>query len=149
MNRHRAPLFQSTTTVCAALALSLLCSSCSSLKFWCWGCSSEQPARLHHIVLIWLKLPGNPTHRSHLIEVSESFAAIPGVKSVAVGEPLLSNREIVDDSFDVAIELTFEDKHALQSYLDHPDHLRVVEASLKPLADRIVVYDFVEPLPSY
>ncbi len=149
MNRYRASLFPSTSAICAAVVLSLLCSSCSSLKFWCWGCGDNEPARLHHIVLVWLKLPGNPTHRSHLIKVSESFAAIPGVKSVAVGEPLLSDREIVDDSFDIAIDLTFEDKHALQSYLNHPDHLRAVEVSLKPLADRIVVYDFVTPFPSY
>jgi len=119
------------------------------VKFWCWGCQAEDPARLHHIVLVWLKLPGNPTHRSHLIEVSQSFASIPGVKSVSVGEPVHSDREIVDDSFDVAIDLTFDDKQSLQNYLDHPDHLRAVEVSLKPLAERIVVYDFIAPLPDY
>lgn len=146
MNRHRASLFQPTTTVCALLALTLLCSSCSSLNFWRWGSSTEEPARLHRVVLIWLKLPGNPTHRSHLIEVSQSFAAIPGVKSVAVGEPLLSKREIVDDSFDVAISIGFADRQALQSYLNHPDYLRAVEVSVKPLADRIVAYDFVTPI---
>jgi hypothetical protein len=147
MNRRPA-IFRRTLIAFALLAISASQPACSSLKFWCWGCGdggSDDDAQLYHIVLMWQKLPGNPTHRKQLIDAGQQFAKIPGVKSVRTGRAVLSDRDIVDDSFDVAFVLSFEDKAALQNYLDHPDHLQAVTGTLQPLVDKIVVYDFIEP----
>lgn len=60
--------------------------------------------------------------------------------SVNAGRSLFSNRDVVDHSFDVGLDITFETSEDLQYYLTHPDHLRFVE-EIKPLVKRIVVYD--------
>ena len=146
---NRCPAISRRILIATTLiALAASQPGCSSMKFWCWGCnddSSDNDAQLHHIVLLWQKLPGNPTHRKQLIEASQAFADIPGVKSVHAGRAVLSERDMVDDSFDVAIVLSFKDKAALQHYLDHPDHQQAVTDTLQPLVDKIVVYDFIEP----
>jgi hypothetical protein len=146
MNGHPA-ISHRISAIFFLLAMALSQPSCSSLKFWCWGCgdNSEEGAQVHHIVLLWQKLPGNPTHRKQLIEACQEFAKIPGVKGVRVGRSVLSNREVVDDSFDVALVLSFNDKYALQSYIDHPDHQQAMKDTLEPLVQKIVVYDFIEP----
>ena len=64
---------------------------------------------------------------------------------VRVGEVVPSGRDIVDDSFDVGILLSFADAERMQAYIEHPDHRRAVRQVLLPLVERILVYDFVEP----
>ena len=113
------------------------------------GCSSRlsrpiSGERVNHIVLCWLKEPGNITHRQKIIEVSESFRKIERVVEVRVGEVIPSDREIVDDSFDVGIFISLANSDAMNGYLNHPIHTKAVEEVLRPLARKIVVYDFVE-----
>jgi hypothetical protein len=99
-------------------------------------------SRISHVVLCWLKDPGNQDHRQQIIDVSKSFSEIPSVRSVHVGTALSSDRAIVDDSFDVAIYLTFDSKENLQAYLGHPKHVAAKENVLMPLVKKVVVYDF-------
>ena len=70
------------------------------------GCTSiqqtEREQAIQHVVLCWLKEPGNAAHRARIMEVSKTFRSIPGVLEVRVGEVIASDRAIVDDSFDVA-----------------------------------------------
>ena len=111
------------------------------------GCSSIEPAHdhaLHHVVLCWLKEPGNARHRQQIVEVSKSFRDIPGVLEVRAGQVVSSDREIVDDSFDVAILVIVPDRKRLAEYLDHPVHQKAKKDILIPLVDKIVVYDFKE-----
>lgn len=95
-----------------------------------------------HTVLCWLKEPGNSNHRQTIMETSRSLQAIPGVISISVGEPLKSDREIVDDSFDVAVTLTFANTDDLQAYVTHPMHLDAVNNVLNPLVEKLIVYDY-------
>ena len=97
---------------------------------------------LEHIVIVWLKEPGNRASRERIIEASEVLAAIPGVVALKSGSVVTSDRPIVDSSFDVALIITLENEAALQAYLTHPLHLTLVEETLKPLVERIRVYDF-------
>jgi len=97
---------------------------------------------LEHIVIVWLKEPGNRAARERIIEASEVLTAIPGVVSLKSGSVVTSDRPIVDSSFDVALIITLVDAAALQAYLTHPLHLILVEETLKPLVERIQVYDF-------
>jgi hypothetical protein len=50
----------------------------------------------------------------------------------------------VDDSFDVAISVTFADQEAMRAYLAHPLHQRARDEILLPMVEKIVVYDFQE-----
>jgi len=111
------------------------------------GCASVREARrpvVHHIVLCWLKEPGNAEHRRQIVEASRSFRQIPGVLDVRAGEAIESDRDIVDDSFDVAIVLAFADTERLAEYLAHPVHQKAKHDVLLPIVERIVVYDFRE-----
>ena len=100
--------------------------------------------RVNHIVLCWLKEPGNIAHREKIIEVSESFRKIPKVLEVRVGQVIPSDRKIVDDSFDVGIYISLADNEDMNAYLNHPHHTKAVKEVLRPFASKIVVYDFVE-----
>jgi len=80
--------------------------------------------------------------RRSIIVASKSFGDIPGVVDVHAGSVLPSRRQIVDDSFDVAIIITFANEQAMHAYLDHPTHKDAVEHIIRPLVRKIVVYDF-------
>ena len=113
-----------------------------------FGCvskhQSERERALSHVVLCWLKEPGNTDHRNQIIEVSKTFRKIPGVLEVRVGKVIESDRAIVDDSFDVGILVTVSDVERLQEYLDHPIHQNAKRNVLLPLLEKVVVYDFQE-----
>jgi hypothetical protein len=97
-----------------------------------------------HVVVCWLKSPGDEEARQKIIDVSRSFDEIPGVVKVAAGRAIPSDRPVVDDSFDVAIVMAFRDERALRAYNDHPAHKKAVEGTLKPLVGKLVIYDFLD-----
>jgi hypothetical protein len=99
---------------------------------------------LTHIVLCWLKEPGNFEHRNQIIDMTDSFNAIPGVLTARAGNPIMSDREIVDDSFDVGIIIEVKDVVDLKKYLDHPIHQKAKKEVLVPLVERVLVYDFAK-----
>jgi hypothetical protein len=97
---------------------------------------------IEHIVIVWLKDAGNSEQRRRIIAESEVLRQIPGVIGLRAGEMVPGERAIVDSTFDVALIVSFTDPGALQAYLTHPLHVQLVEETLKPLVDRIRVYDF-------
>ena len=121
------------------IGLILLCS---------FGCITVQQVEneraIQHVVLCWLKEPGNAEHRNQIIEVSKTFRKIPGVLEVRVGKVIESDRSIVDDSFDVGILVTVSNVERLQEYLDHPIHQKAKQDVLLPLLEKVIVYDFKE-----
>jgi len=103
---------------------------------------SERKQALSHVVLCWLKEPGNTEHRNQIINISRTFKKIPGVLEVRAGEVISSDRPIVDDSFDVGILVIVPDAKRLQEYLDHPIHQEAKRDILLPLVEKVLVYDF-------
>lgn len=97
---------------------------------------------IQHVVVVWLKEPGNEEARQKVIEITYSFKEIPGVLAVSAGSVVPSARAVVDDSFDVALVITFTDEQAYVDYLPHPLHRQAVEEVIRPLVERFVVYDF-------
>ncbi len=111
------------------------------------GCVSTEYVQQHeskivHIVLIWLNEPKNTNHLAEVIKTTRALQEIPEIEEIRVGESISSERPIVDDSFDVALFMVFDSKAALEAYLVHPKHKAAVKAVLRPLASRILVYDF-------
>lgn len=100
---------------------------------------------IHHVVICWLKAPGDAEARAAVIEASRTLEAIPGVQRVQAGEVVPSERSVVDSSFDVGLVITVDDADALASYIEHPIHQKALETTIKPLVERYIVYDLRAP----
>ncbi len=99
-------------------------------------------SRIVHVVLVWLKEPGNQEHRAQVIEATRRFAEIPGIEEIRVGQPISSQRSMVDNSYDIGLYMTFVSTAALDTYLAHPVHKNAQRSVLRPLVSKVVVYDF-------
>lgn len=123
----------------ASLLTSALLTSCAQFGYQ----RTPKAGEIEHVVLVWLKDHGNSSQRDKMIAVTRSFQKdIPGIVSISAGDVLPSDRPIVDDSFDMGLVVRFENKAALDAYEKHPVHVKAVKEILKPLAGRIVVYDY-------
>ncbi|MDX2226545.1 MAG: Dabb family protein [Verrucomicrobiae bacterium] len=125
--------------VAGLLGLTLLClNACQSA-----GTRVSGPAHtpVQHVVVCWLKRPGDPRDIKAISDRTRALSRIPGVISVHTGRPVPSDRPQVDDSFDVAMVMVFEDEQALRAYAAHPLHKKAVREVLQPLVERFVVYD--------
>jgi len=105
--------------------------------------SAEENKKITHVVMVWLKQPGNEADRAAFIKASEELNKLPGIISRHVGVVKASDRSIVDDTFDVAVTVTMKNKAALDAYLNHPKHKKILKEQIKPLTNRVVAYDFV------
>ena len=117
-------------------ALLVLVAGCASMQ-------SRPDATVTHVVVCWLKNPGDAASRQRLIDASKEFRTIPGVRGVVTGTVLPGTRPTVESTFDVAVVIDFEDEAALRAYDQHPTHKRAVQEVLQPLVARFIVYDFV------
>ncbi len=98
---------------------------------------------VEHVVVCWLKTPGDAAARQRIIDESRAFVGvIPGLLDVSAGMSLPSTRPTVDSSFDVAVVMTFADEASLRAYDAHPRHKKAVDEVLRPLVARLVIYDF-------
>ena len=87
-------------------------SSLSDLSLGIKDIPVSEP-KLHHLVFCWLKDSGNREHRNRIMQACEKFRKIPGVLRVETGEVVLSDRSIVEDSYDVGLLVVVEDEEAL------------------------------------
>jgi hypothetical protein len=111
------------------------------------GCAATHPPkdspRYVHVVILWLKRPGNTEDRQTLIDTSRSFVGkIPGLISVSCGPVHPSTRPVVDSSYDVGLVMLFDSEQALLTYPASPVHQRAVKEVITPLVDHFTVYDF-------
>ena len=53
-----------------------------------------------------------------------------------------SHRPVVEQSYQVALNVIFPDKKAEQDYQSHPLHLEFITQCVKPLVKKVLVYDF-------
>lgn len=113
------------------------------------GCAWQQsPAapqsRVHHLVVVWLKQPGDADAQQQVIAATRKLEGIPGVLSVSVGPTFASDRAVVDDSFDIALTIQLTDQAALKYYQTHPLHEQLKQEVLKPLVERFIVYNYLD-----
>ena len=95
-----------------------------------------------HVVIFWTK-PDKPNAVEELIAGAEKYLKpIPGIIHFHVGRMAKSHRPVVDQSYQVALNITFRDQKAQDDYQDHPSHIEFVEKVFKPVREKVVVYDF-------
>ncbi len=104
--------------------------------------ASSTNSNIEHVVLCWLENPGKE-NRDRVIETVRELAAIPGVMSLRVGPALPSDRDVVDDSFDVGISMSFRNREDMEKYVNHEEHVRRLKEVFLPLCKNIRVYDFL------
>lgn len=102
----------------------------------------QEDTRVSHVVVVWLKEPGNTQMREQFINASRALETLPGVLSRHVSAVIPSDRPKVDDTFDVAVTVTFKNAAALKNYMQNQKHKDMLNKQLKPLVNRIVVYNF-------
>ena len=124
--------------------LPILCLWALTTSFGCASKSGEAPSgdAITHVVVVWLKTPGDESARRRLIDNAKSLDAIPGISGVRTGAVVPSTRPVVDSTYDVALVMTMRDAATLKAYATHPIHTRFVEEHVKPLVERYRVYDF-------
>ncbi len=119
----------------AAIALSFVLASCATI-------APPAPAgTIDHVVLMWLKRPGNAADRQAILAACSDLRVIPGITLLDAGTALASDRSVVDDSFDIGLTVRFVSAKALDGYESDALHMRKVNEVLKPLTRKILVYD--------
>jgi hypothetical protein len=128
-----------TIALFAILASGLLCS-CAQMGYP----SGPKRGNVEHVVLLWLNEPGNAAMKQKMIDTARTFPKeIPGIVSMSIGDAVPSDRDIVDDSFDLGLVIRFKDKAALDAYEKHPVHVKAAKEVLAPNASKLKVDDIV------
>ncbi|MFO1477645.1 MAG: Dabb family protein [Verrucomicrobiota bacterium] len=95
-----------------------------------------------HVVIFWTD-PARADAADLLVAGAEQYLKdIPGVRQFHVGKMVTSPRPVVDQSYQVALNLVFADQQAQDDYQAHPRHLEFVEKVFKPLCKKVLIYDF-------
>jgi hypothetical protein len=95
-----------------------------------------------HVVIFWTD-PDNPAAADELVAGAHKFLKpIPGSLHFHVGKMAPSHRPVVDQSYQVALNLIFRDKKAQDDYQVHPSHVEFVETVFKRVCRKVIVYDF-------
>lgn len=126
------------TCLLATCLLALCLVSCGTLNP-----PAAKPGSVDHVVIFWLKRPGNEEDKAKLRAAAEELKQIPGILSIRHGVAVPSDRSVVDDSFDVAYVTTFDSAASLHAYDPHPVHARLANELIRPLCRKIVVYDIL------
>lgn len=103
------------------------------------------PAMFSHVVIFWTK-QDIPNAADELIAGAEKYLRpIPGVIHFHIGKMAPSHRDVVDQSYQVALNIIFPDKATQDAYQDDPLHIEFVDKVFKQNCERVVVYDFQSP----
>ena len=111
------------------------------------ACADTIPLRIvaamfSHVVIFWTQ-PDIPNATEQLLAGAEKYLKpCPGVLHYHCGQMAGSHRDVVDQSYQVALNLVFEDRAAQDAYQTHPLHVEFVEKIFKTCCERVVVYDF-------
>lgn len=99
-------------------------------------------ATVYHTVVFWLK-PNTPANKVNEIKASvKSMEQLPMVEQVLVGTPIMSHRDVVDDSFSIAFTMTFKNEAALSAYNADPHHKKISSEVTLPHVVRGLIYDY-------
>lgn len=95
-----------------------------------------------HIVIFWTD-PDKPEAADAVVAGGEKYLKdIPGVLHFHIGKMVGSHRPVVDQTYQVALNIVFPNKQAEHDYQSHPQHIEFVTHCVKPYVKKVVVYDF-------
>jgi len=95
-----------------------------------------------HVVIFWTD-PKQPNATEELVAGAEKYLrSIPGILLCHIGRMVRSERPVVDQSYQVGLNLIFADKKSQDDYQVHPQHVEFVEKVFKRFCTKVVIYDF-------
>lgn len=96
----------------------------------------------NHIVIFYTD-SANPGAADELLAgIDKYLRPIPGSLHISAGKMVPSTRPVVEQGYQVALNLVFPNKKSQDDYQIHPKHVEFVENIVKKVCKRIVVYDF-------
>src|SRR5690349_25099619 len=99
------------------------------------------PAMFSHVVIFWTD-PKQPDAANDLMAGARHYLqSIPGVLQFHVGKMVPSHRPVVDQSYQVALNIIFPDKKSQDDYQAHPQHVEFVEKVFKRVCKKGIVND--------
>jgi hypothetical protein len=108
--------------------------------------TARRPTTIHamfsHIVVFWTD-HANPNAADELLAgANQLLKNIPGLVQFHVGKMTPSHRPVVEQSYQVALNLIFPNQKAQDDYQVHPRHIEFVDKYVRRLVKTVVVYDF-------
>lgn len=94
--------------------------------------------RFVHMVFFWLKEETDVA--SFAKETKNFLEKIPEVRSMHIGQPAGTPREVVDNSYTMSLVVTFDSKEDQDAYQVHEEHLKYVEENNQKWT-RVQIYD--------
>jgi len=96
---------------------------------------------LIHSVYFWLKPELTDAQRAEFLAALKALKDVPSVKVFHLGRPAaVTDRPVVDKTFDYGITCAFENLDGHNAYQVHPLHVAFVNTG-KPLWARVQIYD--------
>lgn len=87
--------------------------------------------------------PEQPQAADELIAGANRYLRpLPGIVHFHVGKMVPSHRPVVEQSYQVGLNVVFTDKAAQDAYQVHPEHVEFVEKVFKRVCRKVVIYDF-------
>ena len=103
---------------------------------------ATRSGQVTHVMLFWLKRPGNVDDQNLLLRALRTLRRARGVTEVRFGRPLPVDRRGLE-SFDLGAVMTFRDREALEKFERDPRREQAIDAMLRPLIRQYTVYNFV------
>lgn len=101
----------------------------------------QESNKLLHHVFFWLKNPSSEDDRQKLLDGLRGLQEAETVESIHIGVPASTrNREVIDNSYDVSLLLTFKSIEDHDTYQAHPVHQHFIR-SCAHLWETVRVYD--------
>ncbi len=97
---------------------------------------------VHH-VYFWLKNADSAEDRAKLLEGLEKLSKVKSIRSLHMGKPADTSRDVIDGSYTISWLTVFKNKADQDSYQVDPIHLAFVK-DYAHLWSKVVVYDSVD-----
>ena len=95
-----------------------------------------------HVVIFWTDAAIRTAADELIDGANQYLKPIPGIMHFHIGRMVSSHRPVVDQSYQVGLNVIFADKKTQDEYQVHPLHVEFVEKVFKRVCKRVVVYDF-------
>src|SRR5437867_8959607 len=77
---------------------------------------ATRSGQITHVMLFWLKRPGNVDDQNFLLRALRSLRRARGANDVRVGRPLPVDRSGLEQSFDLGVVMIFRDREAFEKF---------------------------------
>jgi Stress responsive A/B Barrel Domain len=104
--------------------------------------ASTRSGQVTHVMLFWLKRPGNVNDQDLLLRGLRTLRRVRGMSEMRIGRAMPMDGSGSDRSFDLGAIAVFRDRQALEKFERDPRHRGALDAAVQSLVRRYIVYDF-------